>query len=359
MAEIRLLEIYNPYPQALLMDLEICPLAEGYRLELSLSAQEEKVSLLEGSLKFGLKTGRMSLEIQGGEFQPQETDVFPQISAPGPGWLYPLPPDLTLWKGGSRRCSLGFLAPVSLPMLAVASFRVNLEELSILDGDHLWRPDLSPNQLGVIERLLARFLWRYSLPNPLSGLQVAVGDLPAWEDRFSCPLLTPSAEALTELRESIEAVSQSPQTDLPTLAVLGKLDYQRDCAGGRFLGADLPGIEWQGSILRHGNFRGALLTDADLSGADLRYSVLSGADLSGAYLEGANLRGANCHKSSLALANLIGADLRGANLVGAALQQANLSGALVEGARLGDNAGLTPAMVENLQERGAVWTAES
>lgn len=363
MAETRLLEIYNPYPQALLLDLEVSPPEEsaegGFPLVLSLSAQEGKLSLLEGSLKFGLKTGRIGLSLQSGRFQPEGTELAVQPQGTEGAWLYTLPQDLTLWKGFFRRWRLGSIAPQPLPAQAAVSFRLNPEELSILDGEHLWRPDLSPNQLAVVERLLAHFIWRHSLPDPLSGVQAAVGDLPLWQDAFSAPLPTPSLAALTQLQQSLDAVSQSVQTDLPTLAALGNLDYRRDCAGGRFLGADLAGIEWQESVLRHGNFRGALLTDADLSGADLRYCLLSGADLSGAYLEGANLQSANFQKSSLALANLIGADLRGANLVGAALQQANLSGARVEGARLGDNSGLTPEAAQSLRERGAVWTTES
>jgi uncharacterized protein YjbI with pentapeptide repeats len=103
-------------------------------------------------------------------------------------------------------------------------------------------------------------------------------------------------------------------------------------------GADLSGINLEGSYLypvdlsnanlTGANLRNAILIDADLKGADL-----SRADLRRSLLE-ADLRDANLYMARLERAALCGSDMRGANLKRAKLKKANLSSTDLRGANL-------------------------
>ena len=362
MQEIRLLEIYNPYPQGVLLDLEARPIdaPHHFHLTLSLNCQEQPLALLAGRIKFGFKAGRVKLQIKGGHFEVL-APLPHSHSASSSVWCWPLESSQgqPLWKGFNERWTLGCLNTGGLASHLLASFEVALEEITITEAEGIWKPDGNPNQLAVSERLLAHFLAQHLLPPSLSGVQIALGDLSPWEDLFSELEPQPDPIVFQQLGQTLQTLHQHPQADLPTLVNLAGLDLQNHCAGGKFLGATLTGISWSGSNLRRCNFRGAILTDADLSEADARGSNFGGADLSGAYLEGANLQRCDFHKSSLALANLIGANLTQANLVGTALNQVNLSGAIVSQAQFGDNPGLTLALKQSLQARGAIFLDES
>jgi len=91
MQEIRLLEIYNPYPQGVLMDLEARPgdSPHHFPLTLSLTCQEQPLALLAGRIKFGFKAGRVKLQIKGGHFEvvapwPNSHSASPLV------WYWPL-----------------------------------------------------------------------------------------------------------------------------------------------------------------------------------------------------------------------------------------------------------------------------
>ena len=85
-------------------------------------------------------------------------------------------------------------------------------------------------------------------------------------------------------------------------------------------GADLIGVQLDGTDLREADLRGANLTNANLIGADLRQADLRNVNLTSAVLRAANLR-----KADLRGADLIDVDLRGAKIQGLKLEKANLS----------------------------------
>lgn len=371
MPDIHLLEIQNPYANGILVDLEARVKAEDAEtprisLVVNLSLQEQWLNLASGRLKFALKIGQFNLKIQGGDFMPAPLPNgltllaslpsefrWQMLPAPGQGWL----------KLSSQRVELGNLALSSTPCHIIATLTLDPIALVITDAEGLWRPDLSPNKHGIIERLLAQFLVKQVFPPALSWIQLSLGQLAIWEDLYQdyrqgqSAGQNPSAAHWRALLQQIEQIYQATTENLHDLAHLAGLDPQCNLAGGKFVGASLQGIELHRSYLSRTNFRGAILTDADLSEADLSFANLSGADLSGAYLEGANLRGADCHRSSLALGNLIGADLSEANLVGTALQNANLTSAIVTNTRFGDNPGMTASLQASLRARGAKFVS--
>ncbi|BFM38606.1 pentapeptide repeat-containing protein [Synechocystis sp. LKSZ1] len=373
MPDIHLLEIQNPYANGILMDLEARVKAENteqplVNLVANLSLQEQWLNLASGRLKFALKTGQFNLQIHSRDFTPALTPAsFPRLASVPPEFHWQiLPAPGQAWlKLSSQRLELGSLPLSSAPCHIIATLTLDPVSLVITDAEGLWRPDLSPNKHGIIERLLAQFLVKQVFPPALSWVQLSLGQLEIWEDLYQDyrrNLATgqhPSPEDCQALRQQIEQIYQATTEDLHALARLAGLDPQLNLAGGKFVGASLQGIELHRSDLSRSNFRGAILTDADLSEADLSFTNLSGADLSGAYLEGANLRGADCHRSSLALGNLIGADLTDANLVGTSVQNANLTNAIVTNTRFGDNPGMTASLQASLLARGAKFVIQN
>jgi hypothetical protein len=373
MPDIHLLEIQNPYANGILVDLEARGKAEDQAqplvsLFLNLSLQEQWLNLASGRLKFALKTGQFNLQVRGADFTPAAPPAgFHPLAVPPPEFCWqilPAPGQSTL-KLSSQRLELGTLALTSAPCQIIATLTLDPVSLAITDAEGLWRPDLSPNKHGIIERLLAQFLVKQVFPPALSWVQLGLGRLDLWEDLYPdyrrrlAAGQHPSPEDWQALRQQIEAIYQAPTENLHDLARLAGLDPQRHLAGGKFVGASLQGIELHRSYLSRSNFRGAILTDADLSEADLSFANLSGADLSGAYLEGADLRGADCHRSSFALGNLIGADLTEANLVETSVQNTNLSGAIVTNTRFGDNPGMTASLQSSLLARGAKFVTQT
>jgi uncharacterized protein YjbI with pentapeptide repeats len=250
-------------------------------------------------------------------------------------------------------------SPTAQSGYLAVTFTITPPDLAIAESQGLWPPDLSPNQLAIADRLIAQFLVNDWSPPALSWGQWAIdADIP-WQPLYTQPDAETLREKEIQLGDRLQLLAQASTSDLLALAQLVGLDPQRDLAGGKFVGANLSGMDLSNAQLAGSNFRGAILTDADLSGADLTQSNFRGADLSGAYLEGANLTQADFRKSSLALANLIGADLTQANLQGTALNSTNFSAANLSQTQLGDNAGITPEQQMALIKNGAKLVAAS
>jgi uncharacterized protein YjbI with pentapeptide repeats len=125
--------------------------------------------------------------------------------------------------------------------------------------------------------------------------------------------------------------------------------YQ-ECVGVNDFGADLPGIEAQGSTwwtfsLTKANLEGANLEginiyesgieSSDLAGVNLKGATLPSLDLLGTNLDGANLAGANLEDGILEETFFEEANLSNTNLIGASLNGADLIEANLRGAELG------------------------
>ena len=331
MPEIHLLEIQNPCPEWIELDLKgtFDPSEKTCSLSLGLNYQEQWRSLLDGRVKLALKVGKFKLKVGAGEFIPfseqrddiarlakEDTQEFAwQLFPPrGKSFLDPVNPEIPLGK----------IILKDQPCDVTGTWEISPADLSITDAENLWRHDLSPNKHGILERVLARFLVQQA-----------------------------STEKLGELQRIIDQIYEADTQNLVELAQIAGLNLKKDLAGGNFLGAVLSGVELSGADLSRLNFRGAILTDADLSEANLSHANFSGADLSGAYLESATLQYTDFHKASLALVNLIGTNLSHANLTQTNITNANLSSATLTETLFGDNAGMTDTLKESLQQRGA------
>ena len=364
---MRLLESHNKYPECLLMELEAIPLSSGttdteeFDLYLTVNFNEQWESLLDGRIKFGLKSGQLRLrwenldvsvvapELDGGlaiaTVNSQETT----------NWVFHPPQGKTLLKGLSKQGKLGTCKILAKPFRLKTIFAVSGQDISLTDTEGLWRHDISPNKHAVLERKLALFLLENKFKPYLSWTQLGSQEDRSWQIGKEDKDKGMVTQATWQLKEVIDRVYEAKTDNFLELAKITNLDPAQDFAGGNFLAADLSGVELNNTNLYLTNFRGADLTDADLSEASLSHAKLSGADLSGAYLENANLSYTDLHRASLAIANLIAADLSGANLTDANLSNANLTSAKVSPARFGHNPGISEEMKLSLIERGAIF----
>lgn len=360
MPEIHLLEIQNPCPEWVELDLKgiFDPSEKTCSLSLGLNYQEQWRSLLGGRVKLALKTGIFKLKLSSGEFIPfseQRDDISAVTKNNTQEFCWQLLPPLgkSFLDQVHQDIPLGNIILNDQPCYFTATWEIRPADLSITNAENLWRHDLSPNKHGILERVLAHFLVQHYFTPQVCRVQYAIADALPINDPVTPKVPEASTEKLGELQNIIDQIYTADTQNLAELAQIAGLNLKKDLAGGNFIGAVLSGVELSGADLSRLNFRGAILTDADLSEANLSHANFSGADLSGAYLESADLQYTDFHKASLALVNLIGSNLSHANLTQTNLTNANLSSATLTETLFGDNAGMTDTLRESLQQRGA------
>lgn len=145
-------------------------------------------------------------------------------------------------------------------------------------------------------------------------------------------------------------------------------NFRIDFSGANLFGIQLNGSDFSMANLDNVQFGASDLTDSNLSRASILYSDLSGAELSNAdlsnalltsaYMSSASLKGANLSDAQLHDADLSGANLEGANLSNSVFQGANLTGANLDDADLSGanliHADLTDASLKNANLSGAL-----
>ena len=354
----------NLYPDCAFLKLAVMPqqskaaLTEQFDLYLTLNFGQQWQPLLQGRICFDLKATKLQIKLENGEISEIDAalgDLW-QVTAIAshnhPTWqLNPKPGDSWL-RGSLPQLKLGTVRVSAQPCTIIANLETSLSDISLADAEGLWRHDITPNKLGVVERVIARYLKQEAFSPHLSWLRFGV------EPATSKNATTAAANtnSLSRLQTLLDQLYAAETDNFLELVELAGLNLNIDLAGGNFLATKLTSLAVSGVDLSRANFRGADLTDADLSEANLSQAKFGGADLSGAYLGNANLRETDLHRASLALANLIGADLTEANLIQANLSQTNLSSATVTGAKFSDNPGLSVVMELNLKQRGAIFT---
>ena len=368
---MQLLKSQNLFPDLLSMALEAVPIPSNsansnqYDLYLSLNFNQQRLPLLDGRIKIGLKGGQLKLNLKNSqldEINSQLDDYFEIITPASETeltWIFTLKKPISVLVDSLQRVKLGTIKVITQSPILQATWNVFPADVTLIDAEDLWRHDLSPNKHGVLERTIIFFLCKNQLSSSLSRIQLGFSNLEKegiGEEENKPKIDFPAQD---ELKQIIQQIYTANTDEMAELVQLAKLDLKTDLAGANLLATNLSGLELNGVNLQQANLRGADLTDVDLSEANLSDVNLSGADLSGAYLENADLKNADLYRSSLALANLIGANLSNANLQEANLSNANLSRSMVTGAKFGKNSGLSEAMKLSLQQGGAKETISS
>ncbi|MGY6530509.1 MAG: pentapeptide repeat-containing protein [Cyanobacterium sp.] len=341
MAEYQILNSHSQYCDCLSIKLQLIPVADTpsqFQVCLNLEFTPQEKKILNGSVKFALRVVRLHLNLENIrliETQEIKSPLIKKIDNPLsrlPYWEIRHLMDSKFLEGHLDNVILGTVEVKATPYQLTATLKSKLAHVYLSEIEGLWRHDITPNKHAVLERKLAKFIWQTNLKPFVS------------ETIFSSEGVNSSSESqekegdlLTELKETLQIIYQTPKDDFSDLAQIAGLNPLVDFAGGDLTGANLSGLKLSSADFKYANLRGADLTDVDLSEGNISYAKLNGADLTGAYLEGANLRFSNLQSASLALANLIGADLTGANLLKANLTKTSLAQALVEGAIFADN----------------------
>jgi hypothetical protein len=365
---MQLLKSFDFYPDCFSMRLEALPIesnltnTEQFTLYLTLNFNQQWCSLLNGSIKFGLKSGELTVELINSTIDSldpqieQYFEVSKNTSQNNEIIKLRLKTSPAVLATSFEKIKLGTLQILSSSYLLKVTFSILPSALTLTNAEGLWRHDISPNKYAVLERSIVFFLVKNQFPSHLSALQIGSDHWKSEDDVVVSQQSETTPQVLDKLQQLIQTIYQAETDDIQQLAKLAQLNLKTDFAGGNLLATNLTGIDLNNANFKGANLRGSDLTDADLNEANLSYTNLSGADLSGAYLENANLSYADLHRASLALTNLIGADLSNANLVETNLSNVNLNRAKVTAAKLGNNPGISEETKLILEQRGAIQT---
>lgn len=340
------------------IEFEAIPDGEQWLLAVSLDFHQHWETLLHGQIRFGLKGIDLSLDLHQATLTSIEavSSAYPEVILPRcqdtPVWRFIAPAHQIVLETTLAQIQLATLQTTTTSYSGKALVTVTPADVSVTETQGLWKPDLSPNKHGVLERKIAAYLHEQLLTPHLAQVllaQAKVEEIPPASPKVQSILTT------EKLQAEIEQVIAAKTDDLVQLATVAALNLKTDLAGGNLLGTDLSGIDLSTADLHHAYLRGVDLSDADLSEANLSRVNLSGADLSGAYLSNADLSNSNLYRASLALANLSGANLSGVNLQEVNLSNANLSHTTVKNTVFGKNPGMSKLVREQLKEGGAIF----
>lgn len=359
---MQLLESRHQYADCLASEWQLIPVKDTnnqFELYLNLEFAQQQVEILNGKVKFALRSAKLELELPKATLlavnEPNCDLIRPlnNVFTRQPQWEIRHQADSKFLQGEETKIKLGVIESQDDSGIVIAKVVTTPADIVLTDIEGLWRHDITPNKHAILERKLAQFLQQTLLNS--SASQIVFADHKSNWQSLPTNIETNEEETLNlDLKNLILQIYQTSSDNLLELAKIASLNPFIDLAGGDLIATNLSSLNLNGANLQAVNLRGADLTDTDLSEANLQYAKLSGADLSGAYLEGANLSYANLQSASLALANLIGANLIGANLIGTNLQNTTLAQAQVKDAIFKDNIGLNGYLQQELQAQGAI-----
>ena len=360
---MQLLESYHQCADCLACEWRLVPVKDTnnqFELYLNLQFDQQLVEILNGKVKFALRSAKLELDLQKAILlivnEPNSDLIRPlnNVFSRQPQWEIRHQADSQFLQGEEINIKLGVIESQNESGIVIAKVVTTPADIVLTDIEGLWQHDITPNKHAILERKLAQFLQQTQF-NPYACQIVFADHNSDWES-FPTKIETNEEEenSILELKNLIQQIYQTSTDNLLELANIASLNPFIDLAGGNLTATNLSSLNLNGANLQAVNLRGADLTDTDLSEANLQYAKLSGADLSGAYLEGANLSYANLQSASLALANLIGVNLIGANLTRTNLQNTTLAQAQVKDAIFKDNQGLTTDLQQELQVEGAI-----
>lgn len=360
---MQLLESHNQCPDCLLMELNVIPKENTHNqfelyLNLKFSQQEEEI--LEGKVKFSLRSSLLSLGlnnitlVEKSQINSPFIKIVDSVFSAQSTWIINHTPEQKFLQDNLSNVKLGVIEIKDSPYELTAQISAKKPDIFLTDIEGLWLHDITPNKHAVLERKLAEFIEKIYLKPYISKAifqsQDNINSSSLSHENKEDMLI----EESKSLKKIIQFIYRSQKHNFTELAEIAGLNPLIDFAGGDLTGVNLSGLNLSSSNFSYGNLRGADLTDIDFSEANLNHIKLNGADLSGAYLEGTNLQNASLQNASLALANLIGANLSYANLTNTNLQNTSLGQTNVKEAIFSSNLGLDEDTKKQLIKDGAI-----
>ena len=89
-----------------------------------------------------------------------------------PAWVFEVETGEPILKGSINNVKLATLKAITLPCYIEATFEVSLQDVYLTQTQGLWSPNISRNQLAVLERGIAQLLLKRKLKPYLSRQQI-------------------------------------------------------------------------------------------------------------------------------------------------------------------------------------------
>lgn len=93
-------------------------------------------------------------------------------SQQNPAWVFEVETGEPILKGSINNVKLATLKAIALPCYIEATFEVSLQDVYLTQTQGLWSPNISRNQLAVLERGIAQLLLKRKLKPYLSRQQI-------------------------------------------------------------------------------------------------------------------------------------------------------------------------------------------
>jgi uncharacterized protein YjbI with pentapeptide repeats len=361
---MQLLESHNQCSNCVFMELQVIPKADTqnqFELYLNIKYNQQEEKILEGKVKFSLRSSKLSLSLNNLIFVEKYSlnssliTLIDNVFSTQPIWEIKPTFESKFLQEELTNIKLGILEIRGYPYQLTGEILAKKADVFFTDIEGLWFHDITPNKHAILERKLAQFIENNQLKPYVSQEIFGSQDLDITPNFPHQQQNNLREEESLNLKKTIQIIYQNNKNSFTELAKIASLNPLIDFGGGDLTAVNLSGLNLSSANFSSANLRGADLTDTDLSEANLQYTKLNGADLSGAYLEGTNLQNASLQNASLALANLIGANLTNANLTNTNLQNTSLGKTIVKGTIFSNNLGLDEDKKEDLIKEGAIF----
>jgi hypothetical protein len=120
-------------------------------------------------------SAKSGTELTQDKTNPHQLVAF-QVATKGsqqnPVWVFEVETGESILKGSINNVKLATLKAIALPCYVEATFEVSLQDVYLTQTTGLWSPNISRNQLAVLERGIARLLLKRKLKPYLSQIKL-------------------------------------------------------------------------------------------------------------------------------------------------------------------------------------------
>ncbi|MBL1211316.1 hypothetical protein [Geminocystis sp. GBBB08] len=164
---MQLLESHNQCPNCLLIELQIIPKTDTdnqFELYINLKYNQQEEEVLEGKVKFGLRSSKLSFNLNNLIFVEKSSLNSPLITlidnafSSQPIWEIRHSLDNKFLQDELTNIKLGVIEVKGYPYQLTAQVLAKTVDIFFTDIEGLWFHDISPNKHAILERKLAKFI---------------------------------------------------------------------------------------------------------------------------------------------------------------------------------------------------------
>ena len=180
--------VKNECPDCLYMDLQKVkvaedgldkPLVKQFDLHLTLSFNEQWQELPGGRVKFGLRGGKLQLDLKNGkiihnyrELNNSSSQISAKLSKEKPLWNFKSNTDNFIFQEKITNVKLATIGVSSNNNVVRATFEVSIGDICLTAVEGIWDSNLSPNKRALIERRIVLWIINYKLKPYISRVEL-------------------------------------------------------------------------------------------------------------------------------------------------------------------------------------------